>query len=200
MPRADPPILHVIAGPNGAGKTTLYQTQIRRFTDAEFVNADQLALEHFGHVAATRAESELGQRIAEDRRRALMAAGQSLVTESTFSHPSKLELLSDARKAGYRLIVYHVNVRGPDHSVARVAARVEHGGHPVPEDKIRERYVRNQPLIRQAVLMADRAYVFDNSSLGEPPRPLISFAGGKALHIAPNLPVWVTTLYGDDLG
>ena len=129
-----------------------------------------------------------------------MGEGQSLVTETTFSHPSKLELLNEARGAGYRLIVYHVNVRGPDHSVARVAARVEHGGHPVPEGKIRERYVRNQPLIRQAVLMADRAFVFDNSNLRESPRLLISFVGGKALQIAAGLPDWAATLYGDELG
>jgi len=199
MPPAGPPILQVIAGPNGAGKTTFYQTQIRHLTDAEFVNADLLALNHFGHVATTQEESVLGQRMAEERRRALMADAKSLVTETTFSHASKLDLLFDARKAGYRLIVYHLNVRGPDYSVARVAARVEDGGHPVPERKIRERYARNQPLIRQAVLTADRAYILDNSRLGEPPRHLISFVNGAARQITDDLPDWTTKLYGGDL-
>jgi predicted ABC-type ATPase len=84
-------------------------------------------------------------------------------------------------------------------TVARVAARVEHGGHPVPEDRIRARYVRNQPLIRQAVLMADRAFVFDNSALGKPPRLLIRFQAGVAWRITDGLPSWAASLYGDSL-
>jgi predicted ABC-type ATPase len=199
MASAVAPSLHLVVGPNGAGKTTLYETQIRRLTDAEFVNADQLALSRFGRAATTREESEAGQRLADACRRFLMEARQSFVAESTFSHPSKLDLLAEARTAGYRIIVYHVNVRGPDRSVARVAARVEHGGHPVPEDRIRARYVRNQPLIRQAVLMADRAFVFDNSALGKPPRLLIRFQAGVAWRIADSLPSWAASLYGDSL-
>lgn len=189
------PVLHVIAGPNGAGKTTFYELQLRALTQAEFVNADRLALEHFGHVALTEAESATGQALAEARRRELMAAGRSLVTESTFSHPSKLELLRDARAADYRLVVYHLNVSDPDLSVARVASRVVQGGPPVPEDRIRARYERNQPLIRQAVLMAEDGYVFDSSALGEPPRLLMRFAGGEVRWIGDSVPQWAAKLY-----
>jgi predicted ABC-type ATPase len=193
------PILHVIAGPNGAGKTTLYENQIRVLTDAEFVNADRLALDHFGHVAVTQEESEKGQALAEERRRALMAEGRSLVTESTFSHPSKLELIATAKSAGYRVVVYHVNVKDADRAVARVESRVLQGGHPAPEERIRKRYERNQPLIRKAVLAADRAYIFDNSRLGEPAQILITFQGGRAVQLADTLPPWAATLYGDDV-
>ncbi len=77
------PVLHILAGPNGAGKTTLYEVQIRPLTDAPFVNADRLAFEALGRHALTRAEAELGQELANGRRDALMAAGESLVTEST---------------------------------------------------------------------------------------------------------------------
>jgi predicted ABC-type ATPase len=193
------PILHVIAGPNGAGKTTFYEIQIRALTDAEFVNADLLALEHFGHVAVTREESETGQALADGRRRALMAEGRSLVIESTFSHPSKLDLIEAAKAAGYRVVVYHVNVKDDDRAVARVESRVRQGGHPAPEERIRKRYERNQPLIREAVLAADRAYIFDNSRLGEPPRILVTFRGGRAAQVAEVLPQWAATLYGDDV-
>jgi ABC-type cobalamin/Fe3+-siderophores transport system ATPase subunit len=37
-----PPALHTLAGPNGAGKSTLCAALVRRLTDAEFVNADDL--------------------------------------------------------------------------------------------------------------------------------------------------------------
>lgn len=196
----DRPTLHVLAGPNGAGKTTLYETVLKeRLPRVEFVNADLLAWAEFGHPAGTLAESQRGQQLAVERRNALMAQGKSLVTESTFSHPSKLELLQDARQKGYELRIYHVNVRSPELSVLRVQSRVESGGHPVPEDKIRERYVRNQTLIREAVRTADRAFVFDNSKLGEPHRLAISFRQGDVVRLNDPVPNWARQLYAEDL-
>ena len=47
--------------------------------------------------------------------------------------PSKLDLVKDACAAGYAVFVMHVDVNGPDLSVARVAHRVQAGGHGVPE-------------------------------------------------------------------
>jgi hypothetical protein len=90
-------------------------------------------------------------------------------------------------------------VRSPELSVARVASRVERGGHPVPEDKIRERYERNQALIRDAVRMADRARVFDNSRLNEPHRIVIDFHAGQAVRVGEFVPSWARQLYADDL-
>jgi predicted ABC-type ATPase len=195
----DSPTLHVLAGPNGAGKTSLYETWVRHRTTAEFVNADLLVHAALGRHATTQADAELGQRLAEERRSTLIAARQSLVAESTFSHPSKLDLLRQARAAGYELVVYHVNVDSPDLAVARVASREAHGGHPVPEDRIRGRYERNQALIREAVHMAHRAFVLDNSLRGSPPRALIAFVNGKPREVAPDLPAWALALYGPDL-
>jgi predicted ABC-type ATPase len=115
-----PPILHILAGPNGAGKTTLYEAWVRRLTDAEFVNADRLCLQALGRHAKTREDAELGQRLANERRAALLAAGMSLVTETTFSHPSKLDLITQARDLGYRVVVYTLVTGEPgnlfDHS------------------------------------------------------------------------------------
>lgn len=194
------PTLHLLAGPNGAGKTTLYETAIKAFTSGvEFVNADLLALKHFGHLAKTAYESEIGQQLAEARRRDLLSARRNLVTESTFSHSSKLDLVRGAKSVGYRVVIYHVNVNDPDLAVLRVATRVEEGGHAVPEAKIRERYLRNQTLIREAVLIADRAYVFDNSMLDSPHRHIISFTGGRVSISVSPLPIWATTLYATEL-
>jgi len=190
----------MVAGPNGAGKTTLYETAIKDlYPDAEFINADELARRHFGHPAVTIEQSKYGQDAAEQRRRELLAARKSFVTESTFSHPSKLDLLSNARDQGYEVRVYHVHVRSPALSVARVASRVERGGHPVPEDKIRERYERNQSLIRDAVRFADRARVYDNSRLNEPHRIAIDFRNGIAVRVSENVPAWARELYAQDL-
>ena len=192
------PTFHLIAGPNGAGKTTFYEQWLRARTEAEFVNPDLLAREALGRWSQTRAESEFGQQLAEARRSALIAAGESLVMESTFSHPSKLELVETVLAAGYRLAVYHLSVADPDFAVERVADRAFLGGHPVPEANVRGRYERGGPLIRQAVLKAHFGYVFDNSVDGRPPRLLVSFQGGARVKRAARLPAWAGQLYGQD--
>ncbi|ACG78539.1 conserved hypothetical protein [Phenylobacterium zucineum HLK1] len=193
------PLFHVIAGPNGAGKTTFYEQWLRIRSAAEFVNPDLLARAALGRWSRTREDAQLGQDLAQARRQALMAAGESLVTESTFSHPSKLELLAEAKRAGYRVAVYHLSVSDADFAVERVAVRTALGGHPVPEANIRGRYARNGPLIRLAVLAADFGLVFDNSVDGQPPRQLATFASGVATRAAADLPGWAEALYGDDV-
>ena len=172
---------------------------MRFLTPGEFVNADLLAWERFGHPARTEEESRYGQEAAEERRTDLIARGESLVVESTFSHPSKLDLIRGARDAGYGTVVHHVGVETPDDAVERVAARVAAGGHPVPEARIRGRYERNGPLIREAVLMADRGFVHDNSRLGTGPLLLATFLRGRGRRAVPRLPAWAEAIYGRDL-
>ena len=190
----------VLAGPNGAGKSTLYETRVKdRRPDVEFVNPDKIAEKLYGRHPQTQDEMTAAQRLAEDRRAELMRERKSLVVESTFSHPSKLDLIRDAKAAGYEVLVHHVNVLSANISVARVANRVQEGGHPVPEDKIRERYERNQVLIRQAVKMADRAVVWDNSKRGEPPTRAVQFEQGLATWAGKDVPAWARTLYSAEL-
>jgi len=196
---AGSPELHLLVGPNGAGKSTLYAAFVRRLTDAEFVNADALAFQALGRHATTQADAELGQKLAEQRRAALMEEHRSFATESTFSHPSKLDLIRQAKAAGYWIAVYHINLETPDLAVARVALRQTQGGHPVPEDRICGRYERNQLLIREAIGLADEGHVFDNSVARRPPRWLMGFTKGKAQKALTDLPAWAARLYADDL-
>lgn len=194
------PTLHILAGPNGAGKTTLYEAAVKPvIPTVEFVNADRLAAAHFGHNASTEAEAKKGQELADERRAALMAAGKSLVTESTFSHPSKLDLLAEARARGYKIAVYHVNVRSAEVSIARVRDRVTQGGHDVPEDRIRGRYERNKALIKEAVLAADRGQVFDNSRQGLPPELALAFERGRLTYASTRVPLWAREVYAAQL-
>lgn len=193
------PTFHLIAGPNGAGKTTFYEHYLRPRTIAPFVNPDLLVREVLGHWSRSLEDAALGQDLASARRASLIAAGRSLVMESTFSHPSKLDLIEQVIAAGYRLAVYHLSVVDADFAVERVVDRETMGGHPVPDAKVRGRYERNGPVIRTAVLRADNGYVFDNSIDGSPPRLLITFQRGEVVKAEPDLPAWAADLYGADL-
>lgn len=189
------PTLFLIAGPNGAGKTTFYETVLRPRIAAPFVNADIIQRDDLEDASVE--ASYKAAEIAAKRRSEYIAAGQSFVTETVFSHPSKLELLVAAKRAGFRVIVFHLHVSSADLSVARVEARVEEGGHPVPEKKVRERYARNPSLIRQAALMADQAAVYDASALNEAPKRLMLLVGGRVEQFAAQLPEWFEAMYGD---
>lgn len=194
------PVLHILAGANGAGKSTLYKTQLQpRFPSVEFVNADLLAQLHYGKPATTLEESQTGQRLADERRKALMLTGKDLIAESTFSHPSKLDLVRDAKTRGYEVRLYHVHLRSEELAVKRVARRVNEGGHPVPEKKTRDRYTRNQPLILEAAKLADTAVVFDNSEFGKPARRVLELRQGECIYASQTMPEWARELYSSEL-
>lgn len=191
------PSLVLLAGPNGAGKTTLFQTRVAPSFAGPFINADLIQRDELGDPSME--ASYRAAEIAAGRRADLLDARKSFATETVFSHPSKLDIIAEARARGYMVIVMHVGVDHPDLSVARVRSRTEEGGHDVPETKIRDRYERGQPLIRQAVLLADRGMVFDNSRLNDPPRMVVLFAAGRLVQAEPVLPGWVLTCYAQDL-
>lgn len=191
------PSLILLAGPNGAGKSTLYENRVTPSFAGPFINADLIQRDELCDASPSAAYR--AAEIAEARRSELISEGRSFASETVFSHPSKLELIHKARLAGYLIIVMHVGIDSPDLSVARVRGRVDEGGHDVPEDKIRARFDRSAPLIRQAVLLANRGMVFDNSRLNEPPQQVLMFGKGRLIQAAARLPEWVLSTYTDDL-
>lgn len=191
------PSLVLLAGPNGAGKSTLYQTRVAPGFAGPFINADIIQRDELQDPSME--ASYQAAKIAEERRIEMLEAGQSFATETVFSHPSKLAVIESARAHGYLVVVMHVGVDSPDLSVGRVKGRTEEGGHDVPEEKIRARYERGQPLIREAVLRADRGMVFDNSRLNTAPQQVLVFATGRLIKATPTLPEWILTAYAADL-
>lgn len=187
----------VLAGPNGAGKSTLYETRVAPSFAGPFVNADIIQRDELRDPSP--AASYEAAAIAAARRAEHIAQGRDFVTETVFSHPSKLELLNRARGNGFTVIVMHVGVETPDLCAARVGARVEEGGHPVPDDKIRARYLRGASLIRAAVAKADRGMVFDNSALNRSPVHGLTFAHGQLVFAAARLPAWIRSVYAAEL-
>lgn len=163
-------------------------------TRAPLINADDIL--KAWQTEGIAADAYAASREAAVQRNGLIQARRSFVTETVFSHPSKVELIETALAAGYRVVLYHVHVRLPTMSVARVAARVATGGHPVAETKIRERYERGQALIRRAAAKASVTHVFDNSRRGNPPAWLLTLEQGVvARRVGNPLPAWAERLY-----
>lgn len=172
------PVLHLLAGPNGAGKSTLYDNVIGTATHLDFVNADVIAARRWPEDPAGKSYEAA---VAAARRRAeLIEHRVSFVTETVFSHESKLELVHAAVDAGY-LVTLHVVMVPEALAVARVANRVAVGGHSVPEDKIRGRFRRLWPLVASAIGSVDRSTVYDNSQAARPFRIVASFEHGSVV-------------------
>ncbi len=162
------PVFYLLAGPNGAGKSTLYRALVQAGTvpaSAEFVNADLYEAAQLQHVADPQARSEQARHWADAQRAALLRAGQSFVSETVFSHASKLALINDAQAQGFFVMLLVVCMDDPERLLARVAQRVAEGGHAVPAERILARYPRTLINLASAVRLADGAILYDSETV-----------------------------------
>ncbi len=157
----------IIAGPNGAGKTTF----ARSFLPAEaglprFINADLIAagLAPFApETAAVKAARLMLSEIDQCVQR-----GESFAFETTLSGLGYLRHINQWKAQGYWVSLIFLRLPNVETAIARVAERVRHGGHDVPEEVIRRRFASGwsnfQKFYRPAV--SDWA-LYDNAD-GEP--------------------------------
>ena len=177
------PVLHLVAGPDGSGKSTLVAWALQPATQLRFVNADVIAAERWPDDEMVHAyEASV---IAAEERQSLLVEKTSFITETVFSHPSKLYLLDEAVARGY-LVHFHVVMVPLELTVQRVKERVREGGHAVPEEKIRGRYQRLWDLVAEGIEMADFATVYDNSRAATPFRMVATCQNGILI----DRPVW----------
>lgn len=176
---AKSPVVVVLAGPNGAGKSTTAPTLLKGTLGVtEFVNPDVIARglsafepEHTAMAAG---------RIMLRRIRDMAGTRTNFAFETTLASRSFAPWLARLRSTGYRVHVLFLWLPSADMAVARVTDRVKMGGHHVPEDQVRRRYVaglRNFFRLYQPLATTWRLY--DNS--GSPPPRLI--ARGRGSHV-----------------
>jgi predicted ABC-type ATPase len=102
------------------------------------------------------------------------------------SHASKVDLVDRARRAGFYVHLMVVAVP-EEYSVQRVLARVEAGGHDVPEGKIRSRWRRLWTNVVAMIERSNSAEVFDNTGSG--PVTIATFVSGEIVG-DPRWPPW----------
>lgn len=181
----DAPELIILVGGNGSGKSTYFDLYLKN-SGLPFVNADLIAKQMFGKDAE--ALSLKAARIAEDTRNRLLQNRESFCFETVFSHPSKLDFLAQAKAHGYQIKMIAIYTTSIELNIARVAQRVQNGGHSVAEDKIAERIPRALDHIVQAVPLCDQFVLLDNSSCEEPFRLILALDQGEIVYREKNLP------------
>jgi len=105
-----------------------------------------------------------GAFVASFIRSMLFSNEKSFSFETVMSHPAKVEEMKSAKKKGYKVYLYFVCIDDPEINISRVEQRVEKGGHPVDSKRIIDRYIKTLNNLYAAIKVADRAYLFDNSS------------------------------------
>ncbi len=195
-----PPVFHLLAGPNGAGKSTLYRALVRdEIISGEliFVNADIFEREHLQHIVDPGQRSEAARDWADAQRAGKIARGESFVSETVFSHESKLALIDEAVAHGYVVALYVVALDDPQRLLARVQRRVREGGHDVPPERILARYPRTLANLSQAVGRATVAYLYESRELDEGGPQMVAICNGeKVTAFVEPLPQWAQQVLG----
>lgn len=182
------PKLIVIAGPNGSGKTT-FTNQVLRHDWSDgclFINPDEIARQEFGDWNAPEAVLKAA-RHAQELRESCLRDRQSMLVETVFSAPDKLDFIRWANEADFFVRFFFIGTDGPQINAARIVRRIMEGGHEVPIGKIISRYNRSIANGARAMTVVDRAYGYDNSVDDQAPKILFRVRGGVLAKTYPAL-------------
>jgi predicted ABC-type ATPase len=179
-PQAEQPVFLIIAGPNGSGKSSSYSdTEIEQSGRTIWiVNPDLLTLRIHQQegVALEQANGEAVNRI-EAWLDASLAVHKSVGVETVLSTGKYRRLVTKAKSLGFAIWLVYVVLDSPERNIERVRLRVRKGGHHVPDDKVRSRYVRSlEKQFPWFLEQADAAWIYDNS--GAEPRRIGEKAEG----------------------
>ena len=163
FPPSNRPRVVIVAGPNGAGKSTSSMA-ILEPGFMVYLNPDLIARGVNPHNPED-ASFAVG-RVVHKMMRELMAERKSFSFETTLSGKTYVNLIKDLNELGYTTELIFFWLESPDLAVRRVAERVRDGGHNIPEETIRRRYVLGlQNFFNLYCPLVDSWKLFNNTNL-----------------------------------
>ncbi len=110
--------------------------------DYEFLNADEIA-------KSLSAENPGAKKISAgklffQKLNVAVAQNKSLLVESTLSGRYLQKLFEIWRKRNYRITIIFLFAESPEILIERIAERVKKGGHFVPDEDVRRRFLRGK--------------------------------------------------------
>ncbi|HEX2168600.1 MAG TPA: hypothetical protein VHG09_15295, partial [Longimicrobiales bacterium] len=119
--------------------------------------------------------------------------------ETTLGGSTMTGLLMRAANVGIPVHVWYAGLESADQHVERVRSRAQHGGHDIPEQRIRERYDSSRRNLIALLPYLTELKLYDNSrdgypTLGEHPHPMLvlHLRSGQMIDScrAPDVPGW----------
>nr|WP_283254174.1 AAA family ATPase [Ramlibacter paludis] len=155
-----------MAGVNGAGKSSVLSALLHD-AGLAFYNPDSYAAELVRELGMEQVEANaLSWNHGKSLLERAVTGGSNHAFETTLGGKTITRLLAEAAKTHDVLMLY-CGLASPELHVARVAQRVAHQGHPIAEDKIRERWHTSRANLVQLLPVLARLQVFDNSETVE---------------------------------
>jgi len=180
--------IYVLAGTNGAGKSSIGGAFLRS-AGTDYFNPDEATQQILAaNPLLTRQEAnglawDRGKQLLE---RAIAERG-NFAFETTLGGHTIPALLGKAADAGIEVRVWYVGLQSVELHLARIRARVNKGGHNIPEAKVRERYFRSCWNLVQLAPKLTELLVYDNSEQADPgsaapqPRLILHLLRGKLI-------------------
>jgi predicted ABC-type ATPase len=197
----------VLAGTNGAGKSSLMGAMLLQ-QGVEYFNPDHAAQRilsaslssvnpafvnpasvnpasvnpGLSQVEANSAAWHEGKRLLERA----VAEKLDFAFETALGGRTIVSLLDKALSEGIEVRIWYVGLDGVERHIARVRSRVAQGGHDIPEERIRERYIQSRINLIRLLPCLTELLVYDNSEDADPrsgtvprPRLILHMVRGK---------------------
>lgn len=178
------PRILVLAGVNGAGKSSIGGDMLHQ-AGIPWFNPDTFTRELVAATGSPLADANAAAWQEGLRRlNAAIAHGEDYAFETTLGGNTIAARLGDASES-HDVLMWFCGLDSPEHHMARVRLRVSHGGHDIPEAKIRERYRSSIANLVALLPHLSRLQVYDNSRDAAPgtpvadPRLLLQMEGGR---------------------
>lgn len=156
----------------------------------EYFNPDEVAAELRRRDAALQPTeaNALAWRIGVRQLDRAVQEGLDYFFETTLGGRTITERLHGALAAGCEVRIWYAALDSPQRHIARVATRVKHGGHDIPEPDIRKRYDSSRRNLISLLPQLTELRLFDNSFEADPnkgsvpkPRLVLHVRDGKIL-------------------
>ena len=136
------PTCWILGGPNGAGKTTFALNYLPKVAACStFINADLIA----SGLSPLAPEAELlaASRIFRVELEKAISKKENFAFETTLAGRGYLKLVRRLQQDGWRVELLYLALPSVAASKSRVAWRVAHGGHSIPEKDLERRFPRS---------------------------------------------------------
>jgi len=158
------PTMFVVAGANASGKSTalanLYKAKILQLP---YLNADIVVKTKLSNVVDEIERNKEAMFWTMQQVQNCIEQKQSFCYETVLSHPSKIQLVQQAKQNGFEVVALWVSTQNVEINLERLAKRVSEGGHNVPKEKMLQRFERSKLLSQELQKIADNFMIFENS-------------------------------------
>ena len=174
----------LIAGVNGAGKSTLYQT-LDSLKLMERINTDEI-VRSFGDWRNSSDVMKAGK-LAVSKINNYFRNGVSFNQETTLCGNSILKNIDRAKSLGYEIELHYVGVESIELAKKRIAYRVAHGGHGIPDADVERRYIESFENLNLIKDKCDLVVLYDNTEVFN---RFAIYKNGELYTITEQIPMW----------